>query len=60
MPLVRDVVEIWQLCRQQVLVLSLLEHVLLLVPQPLWVDFSKVFNYQAVFLNALFSLAEDP
>jgi hypothetical protein len=37
----------------------LLEDVLLLVPEPLWVDLSKVLDKQAVFLDAFLNVAED-
>ena len=57
--LVCDVVEVWQVLWKIRFLLALLEHVLLLVPEPLRVDLAKVLYKQGVPSDALFSIAED-
>ena len=45
-PLICDVVEVWQVSREELLYLALLEHVLLLIPEPLGIYLSKVLHHQ--------------
>lgn len=58
MPLERNIVKIRQVLAQNIAHLSMLKHVLLFKPEPLWVDFAKVLNQQAALSDALFAIAE--
>jgi len=57
--LVEEVVEVGQVFREEVLVLTMLQHILLLEPVPRLVDLAKVLHNQAVFRNALLAFTKD-
>lgn len=59
MSLISYVVEIGQIFRKRASVLTLLKNVLLLIPEPGRVDFTKILNDQAAWLDTLLSLAEN-
>ena len=60
MSFISDVVEVRQLLRENSLILTLLQNVLLFVPEPRLINLAEVLNDQVFFTNASFSFTEDP
>mmetsp|Transcript_31136 Transcript_31136/g.30590 ORF Transcript_31136/g.30590 Transcript_31136/m.30590 type:complete len:218 (-) Transcript_31136:1734-2387(-) len=58
-PLIGYIVEFRELFREDLLVLALLQHILLLIPIPWRINLSKVLNDQIVCLDSFFAFAED-
>lgn len=58
MPFICDIIKIWEFFGQLRLILSLFEHILLLVPTPRLIYFSKVLNNQSTCFNSFRSFTE--
>lgn len=58
-PLICNVVEVWQIFRKSAFLLALLQDILLFKPEPLRVYFTVVFDKQAIFVKSFFSIAKD-